>query len=70
MLDQYIQKSKYDPTCLSKPEGQEFCPVEMDVSYIKKSKDKQYKLVYHLTNDNLAYFTDEAVKDGSLKNFI
>lgn len=42
----------------------------MDVNYIKKSKDKQYKLVYFLTNEDLAYFTDEKVADGSLKNFI
>lgn len=44
--------------------------MEMDVSYIKKSKDKQYHLVYFLTNEDLAYFTDEKVKDGSLKNFV
>lgn len=71
MLDQYTQRTIKDENCLGRDRAIDgTCPVEMDVSYIKKSKDKQYHLVYFLTRTDLAYFTDEGVEDGSLKNFI
>lgn len=57
MLDVYIQKSKTSDTCIDgKESDQDICSVEMDVNYIKKSKDEKYHLVYHLRNDSLSYF--------------
>lgn len=69
MLDYYYQKEA-DESCFVQDTESPICPVELDVSYIKKSKDPKHKLVYALTEDDLAYFNDDDLESGELKRFI
>jgi hypothetical protein len=50
MLDTYTPKPVTDDNCFYKMPGATYCPVEVDVSYIKKSYDKtRFRLIYNLT---------------------
>ncbi|CDW79317.1 UNKNOWN [Stylonychia lemnae] len=73
MLDAYVQKSKEDSTCYFKGKSNEkssICPIQMDVSYVKKNIDPSYQLEYFLTPNNMELFDDKYVDDGQLKAFI
>ena len=70
LLDIYEVKPLDDDDCLFRKDirDSEVCPVVMDVVYLRRGRDKNYKLVYNLTTDYFAFFEDD--NQEALKAFI
>jgi hypothetical protein len=69
-LDDYDPRPATDEECFNQTSGETYCPVEMQVSYIKKSKPPEYQLIYSLTPTFLSYFNEDDLENGELKRFI
>lgn len=69
MLDNYMPRAVTDPNCfLNKRhplEGERLCPVTLEVALINPLAP--FPLIDILTKDDLKFFTQENLDDGTLK---